>query len=406
MGINIADLRMQAQRHKRPDFDIVSMLLILLAICIVVGAVYFIFYFQESRVEELFGEEATVPMIVVENHGSETLAWYLSFYSPRTRKHALIVIPANTRLKVDYEDMPDYDIVENIHRRGGVRAVVKTVEQLTGDLFPFHLVYDLEYVERMVDLLEGLQLIVPREITHIDPGSDLFIQVPRGKHVLDGAKVGQLLLYRFGEQGLKSSIEHHRTVYASVLDRAEDLEGLFGRMKTSGILWDGLETNLSKRDLAALIREAGHMSSAGVLFYRMYGRDVTIQDRQVLTPVEDGAWLRDRIESVKKFLNDEGPAPLGDEIKIEILNGSTNPGQAQSLRNSFIEYGFNVVHFGNALRNDYEKTIVIDRIGRPSLAKRIADIIKCKEVYTRIDKDLMVDVTIILGNDFEGKYVR
>jgi hypothetical protein len=76
------------------------------------------------------------------------------------------------------------------------------------------------------------------------------------------------------------------------------------------------------------------------------------------------------------------------------------------LRNYFVEYGFNIVHYGNALRNDYEKTLVIDRIGRPSLAKRIADIINCKEVHTRIDKTLMVDVTIIIGNDFEGRFVR
>jgi hypothetical protein len=64
------------------------------------------------------------------------------------------------------------------------------------------------------------------------------------------------------------------------------------------------------------------------------------------------------------------------------------------------------VHYGNALRNDYQKTMVLDRIGRPSLAKRIADIINCREVYTRIDKTLLVDITIIIGNDFEGKYVR
>jgi hypothetical protein len=97
---------------------------------------------------------------------------------------------------------------------------------------------------------------------------------------------------------------------------------------------------------------------------------------------------------------------VGDEIYIEILNGSTNPGQAQSLRNYFVEYGFNIVHFGNAPKSDYEKTVVIDRMGRPSLAKRIADIINCQEVHTKIDKTLMVDVTIIIGNDFEGKYVR
>ena len=98
--------------------------------------------------------------------------------------------------------------------------------------------------------------------------------------------------------------------------------------------------------------------------------------------------------------------PIGDRIKIEVLNGSENPGQAQSLRNYLIKYGFDVVHFGNAMRSDYKKTIVIDRIGRPSLAKRIAEIINCQEVYSRIDKSLMVDVTIIIGADFEGTSVR
>lgn len=406
MGINFADLKLQPQRQKRPDFDLVSILLIFLAIGIVVGAIYFIFYFQESKVEELLSEGTTLSMIVAENNGSRTQAWYLSFYQPQTKKHALIVIPENTRLKIDYEDRPDYDTIGNVYRRGGVRTVVKTVEQLTGASFPFYLVYGLEDVERMVDLLQGLEIIVPERLTHIDPHNDLFIQVPRGNQVLDGAKVRELLLYRFGEQGLKTNIEHHRMTYSAVLDKADELEELFGHMKTSSILWDGLNTNLSKKDLAALIREAGEMNSSNILFYRMYGKDVTIKDQRFITPVENGAWLRKRIETVKKFLNDEGPAPIGDEIKIEILNGSNNPGQAQSLRNSFLEYGFNVIHYGNALRSDYEKTIVIDRIGRPSLAKRIADIINCNEVYTRIDKNLMVDVTIVLGNDFEGKYVR
>ena len=138
----------------------------------------------------------------------------------------------------------------------------------------------------------------------------------------------------------------------------------------------------------------------------MYGKNTVIENENFITPIEDGSWLRVRIENVKNFINDEGPSPVGDELNIEILNGPTNPGQAQSLRNYFVEYGFNIVHYGNALRSDYDKTLVIDRIGKPSLAKRIADIINCKEVHTRIDKTLMVDVTIVIGNDFEGRFVR
>ena len=158
--------------------------------------------------------------------------------------------------------------------------------------------------------------------------------------------------------------------------------------------------------MLVLINEMQKVNSSRLLLYRMFGKNIVIKNEKFIAPVENGKWLQGRIETVKKFINDEGPAPIGDEVNIEILNGSGNPGQAQSLRNFFLEYEFNVVHYGNALRNDYQKTMVIDRIGRPSLAKRIADIINCREVYTRIDKTLLVDITIIIGNDFEGKYVR
>jgi len=406
MGINIAELKLQSQNKKSSDFDWVSFLLILLAIGIIVGAIYFIFYFKESKVEQLLKSGSTLSMIVVENNGEKTETIILSFYNPKTNKQAFIVVPEKTRLKVDYEDKPAYDTIENIYFGGDIGVVIKTIEKLTDSVFPFYIVYDVKEFEKLVDLLEGVEIISPEIMKYADVKKKLFIRIPKGKILLDGSKVKQLLLFKYGQHGMKSNVENHRIFVESLLDRSEDIERLFSNSKIANTLTKDLITNLSRKDIVALIHEMKRMNSSKISFYRMYGRNVTIKNERFIAPVENGKWLRERIATVKKFINDEGPAPIGDEIKIEILNGSSNPGQAQSLRNYFLEYGFNVVHYGNALRNDYETTIVIDRIGRPSLAKRIADIINCKEVYTRIDKTLLVDITIILGNDFEGKYVR
>lgn len=406
MGINIAELKLQSQNKKSSDFDWVSFLLILLAIGIIVGAIYFIFYFKESKVEQLLKSGSTLSMIVVENNGEKTETIILSFYNPKTNKQAFIVVPEKTRLKVDYEDKPAYDTIENIYFGGDIGVVIKTIEKLTDSVFPFYIVYDVKDFEKLVDLLEGVEIISPEIMKYADVKKKLFIRIPKGKILLDGSKVKQLLLFKYGQHGMKSNVENHRIFVESLLDRSEDIERLFSNSKIANTLTKDLITNLSRKDIVALIHEMKRMNSSKISFYRMYGRNVTIKNERFIAPVENGKWLRERIATVKKFINDEGPAPIGDEIKIEILNGSSNPGQAQSLRNYFLEYGFNVVHYGNALRNDYETTIVIDRIGRPSLAKRIADIINCKEVYTRIDKTLLVDITIILGNDFEGKYVR
>jgi anionic cell wall polymer biosynthesis LytR-Cps2A-Psr (LCP) family protein len=406
MRINVADLKLQKDSRKKSEFDWISILLILLAIGIVVGAIYFIFYFRESGVEQLLKSEEMLSTIVVVQNGEKTDAISLSFYNPKTEKLAHILIPAKTRLKVDYDDKPAYDSVENMYNRGSMNVVKDTVERVTNTSFPFYLAYDLHDVEKLVDLLEGLEVIVPEPMEYTDAEQDLFINIAKGKQVLDGAKVKQLLQYQYGPSGMKSVVENHRIYVESLLDRADDVDTLLMNQKVLNTLARDLDTNLSRKDILLLAGEMKNLNSSRLLFYKMHGKNITVKDQQYITPVENGIWLRDRIETVKKFISDEGPAPFGDEIKMEILNGSVSPGQAQNLRNYFIEYGFNVVHYGNALRNDYERTMVIDRIGRPGLAKRIADIINCREVYTRIDDTLLVDVTIVIGNDFEGKTVR
>jgi LCP family protein required for cell wall assembly len=406
MGIKTVEIKYQPDSSRKSDFDWVSVLLIFLAIGIIVGAIYFIFYFRESKVTQLVESNTTISAIVIENNGNKTQSVFLSFFNPSTGKLASIVIPENTRLRVDYEDKPAYDTIENMYFRGGVRVVKNTIEKLTGTQFVFYLAYDLKNIERLVDLLEGMKITNPNSLSYTDAQNKVFIKVRKGTMLLDGAKAIEFLMYKYGDLGSQTALGNHRIFVESIIERSDDIKILLANRRVFGRLLKDIETNLSRKDLFVLTSEMEKINTSRLLFYRMFGKNTVIKDEAFITPVENGQWLRERIAKLQKFLVDEGPAPIDDEINIEILNGSGNPGQAQSLRNYFLEYGFNVVHYGNALRNDYENTMVIDRIGKPSLAKRIADIINCKEVYTKIDKTLLIDVTIIIGNDFEGRSVR
>jgi LCP family protein required for cell wall assembly len=406
MGIKTLEIKYQPDTSKKPEFDLVSVLLIFLAIGIIIGAIYFIFYFRESKAQELIESKSGISGIVIENNGGRTLSVYLTFYKPETGKLVTIVVPENTRLKVDYEDKPIYDTIENMYSRGGALIVRKTLEKLTDRKFDFYVAYDLKNVETLVDLLEGVRVTNPNNLNYTDVESKIFIRVRRGTLTLDGAKARQFLLYRYGETGAQVAMDNHKLFIESLLDRWKEISSMIQNRRVYNKLLKAMDTNLTRKDLLVLVEQMPKLNSSRILFYRMLGKNMVIKDETFLTPIENGEWLRDRIAKLEKFLSDEGPAPIGDEINIEILNGSGNPGQAQSLRNYFLEYGFNVVHYGNALRNDYQNTIVIDRIGVPSLAKRVADIINCREVYTKIDKTLLVDVTIIIGNDFEGRSVR
>jgi len=93
---------------------------------------------------------------------------------------------------------------------------------------------------------------------------------------------------------------------------------------------------------------------------------------------------------------------------LEVLNGTDIPKRASNTANIFRRFGYNIHSIDNADNDEYEKTIVIDRKGNIEAAQRTADIIKCNNVITQIDQNIdeAIDITIILGKDFDGQYCK
>ena len=66
-----------------------------------------------------------------------------------------------------------------------------------------------------------------------------------------------------------------------------------------------------------------------------------------------------------------------------------------------------------AARNDYDETVIIDHIGNPEVAKIVGDFIHCTNIKDENEleevgessSEANVDFTIILGKDFNGRYV-
>jgi hypothetical protein len=73
-----------------------------------------------------------------------------------------------------------------------------------------------------------------------------------------------------------------------------------------------------------------------------------------------------------------------------------------------------VITVGNAENNDYAFTEIIDRSGMNELGDTFADIIQCENVTREIynpeeldsqSMDYKADFTLIIGRDFNGRYV-
>ena len=97
-----------------------------------------------------------------------------------------------------------------------------------------------------------------------------------------------------------------------------------------------------------------------------------------------------------------GKGPLRSDIRVEILNGCGERNAATAMRSTLLDRGYNVVRFGNARQFNFERTLIVNRGGRPDLSEMVARDLGCRSRITQIDTTQYIDVILILGRDYDN----
>jgi hypothetical protein len=105
---------------------------------------------------------------------------------------------------------------------------------------------------------------------------------------------------------------------------------------------------------------------------------------------------RDRVEGHAFDIPDQT-----HRILVEVLNGSGRPGLARLGARRLRRLGFDVVYFGNADPPAVDSTRVLLRRGDRDRASQVRGALGVGQVSTRPDTLRRVDVTVILGPDFQ-----
>lgn len=108
-------------------------------------------------------------------------------------------------------------------------------------------------------------------------------------------------------------------------------------------------------------------------------------------------WLEIRRETPEAL----GPLPgtwEGRRIRVEVLNGAGVPQLARHTTDRLRELEFDVVYYGNA--EDRDSSVAIARLDSIEPARRVADALGLHQVVHRPDRNLYLDVTVILGADW------
>jgi hypothetical protein len=111
-----------------------------------------------------------------------------------------------------------------------------------------------------------------------------------------------------------------------------------------------------------------------------------------------GLWSEDPPESGLRALGVGVDDPAS--IRVEVLNGAGAAGLAREATIALRAQGFDVVFFGNASRFDHSRSVVLDRVGDGRPATAVAAALGIDSVMAVVDSSLMLEVTVVLGDDW------
>ncbi len=87
-------------------------------------------------------------------------------------------------------------------------------------------------------------------------------------------------------------------------------------------------------------------------------------------------------------------------VRVEVLNAGGEPGMARLATERLRDLGFDVVYFGNADAFGQDSTVVLDRSGKPEMARAVVAALEATTVRSEPDANLYLDVTVLLGRDW------
>lgn len=110
-------------------------------------------------------------------------------------------------------------------------------------------------------------------------------------------------------------------------------------------------------------------------------------------------WLEVRRD---RALTPDGPPGRwsGRAIRVEVINAAGVDQLARRATDHLRELGFDVVYYGNADEFGRDSSVAIARVDSIEPARRVADALGVMQVEKEPDRNLYLDVSVILGRDW------
>ena len=386
-----------------------NLIFLLLILIILIPAGFIVGRSMKSdTIKTSLSEDKLLKILFIIEYEGKPLSTNIIAHYPQTRRAAMFDIPGTIGLILP--QLGRTDAISALYTEKGPEAYKAEIEKLTGIDIPFYIQCDLSAFAQLIDFLDGISVFIP---TPIDFDSEQYgkILLPSGSVLLDGDKVCNYVLYET-DNDIEGEAVIRRQKAILAFFRSINEHPLFFEKTRFSLFSSFLHSNISGEDFKRLLEYISHLDTERLVPQRLTGAIRIVDEKQLLFPFREGQQIKEIMgQTLATLASEEGEA-IERVYALEILNGTETNGLARTVSELYQSFGYDVITIGNAQKSNIEHTVLIDRIGNPSVARLVAQVIKCQNIEsTPIGSDgfgneTNVDFTLILGKDFNGYFVK
>ncbi len=339
----------------------------------------------------------------------------IASYNPNTQKASLVSIPRDTYMGSSPSYATAYEKINAYYaRENRPDETLEAINDVTGLDIEYYVVVKTEALIEIVDAIGGVTFNVPINMNYTDTSQDLVIDLDAGEQLLNGDQAEQLLRFRHNdnyttypeEYGTEDTgrMRTQREFIEAAVAQTLVPENIFKLYDFIEIIADNVITNIDIDYIKDYIPYAVEFStenletavipgvntnenSSGTWIYKINKTDMNEMFNELFVE-------RDLVEEEV-----EDGETKKEDLKIEVLNGTTDSQILSKVIEKLEDAGFNVTREGTT-NSTSRTTITVDSTVSESSKTNIKNILGIGLVANSESDRSTVDVTIIIGNDY------
>lgn len=322
---------------------------------------------------------------------------------PDTGTVSLLSIPRDTRVRI-----PGYgfDKINQANVEGGPELVAQTISHNFGYIpIDRYLRVSTGAFKEIVDLVGGVEVLVPTRMVYEDRTQDLFIDLYPGLQTLDGSQAEQFARFRKDVNGDIGRVQRQQMLIKALRERLTNPSVIPQLPQGIRILQRYIDTNLTLEEMLALANFGLDLQTDDLQMVMLPGRFSSAQEYIA------SYWLPDRDASMTIMQNHfqvEELATLADggdrislwEMQIAVQNAANDPNVASEVAQRLRSEGFSNVYVIQDWPAAQGQTQIVAQRGNMASARSLASLLGAGSAVAESTGDLQSDLTIRVGDDW------